>query len=142
LQVDEFLRVQGVSDVFAVGDVASVGAKGHPMVAPVAIQQAELLAQNVLKMVQNNVELRPFSYVDKGNMATIGRNKAVVEVGRLRFQGLVAWYIWMAVHLVSLIGFKNRLVVLFNWGMKYFSHKNIIRLIVRPPSHGRGTTAS
>ena len=142
LQVDEFLRVQGVSDVFAVGDVASVGAKGHPMVAPVAIQQAELLAQNVLKMVQNNVEWRPFSYVDKGNMATIGRNKAVVEVGRLRFQGLVAWYIWMAVHLVSLIGFKNRLVVLFNWGMKYFSHKNIIRLIVRPPSHGRGTTAS
>jgi NADH dehydrogenase len=135
LSVNDFLQVDGVSNVFAVGDVAFVGANGHPMVAPVAIQQAEVLAKNLLLLASNAAPAHPFRYRDQGNLATIGRNKAVVEVGKLRFQGLVAWYLWMAVHLVSLIGFKNRLVVLFNWAMKYFSHKNIIRLIVRPPSH-------
>jgi NADH dehydrogenase len=135
LSVNDFLQVDGVSNVFAVGDVAFVGANGHPMVAPVAIQQAEVLAKNLLLLAAHAAPAHPFRYRDQGNLATIGRNKAVVEVGKLRFQGLVAWYLWMAVHLVSLIGFKNRLVVLFNWAMKYFSHKNIIRLIVRPPSH-------
>jgi NADH dehydrogenase len=123
LSVNDFLQVD------------CVGPSGHPMVAPVAIQQAEVLAKNLLLLASNAAPAHPFRFVDKGNMATIGRNKAVVEVGKLRFQGLVAWYLWMVVHLVSLIGFKNRLVVLFNWAMKYFSHKNIIRLIVRPPSH-------
>ena len=133
LSTDAYLRVKGVQDIFAMGDVASVDTEptGHPMIAPVAIQQAHWLSLYFQSLVQSQ-SIEPFVFHDKGSMATIGRNKAVVEFGPLRFQGLVAWYIWMFVHLVSLIGFKNRLVVLFHWAMKYFSYKNVIHLIVRP----------
>jgi NADH dehydrogenase len=118
--------------VFALGDVALVEGVpgGYPMVAPVAIQQAEYFVRFLNAGFPE--DFVAFSYRNQGSMATIGRRKAVVEFGHVRFKGWVAWNVWMFVHLMSLVGFKNRLVVLFQWALKYFSHKNIIRLIVRP----------
>jgi NADH dehydrogenase len=101
------------------------------MVAQPALQQAENLAANLLRLAKQQ-EPKPFKYVDKGNMATVGRNKAVAEIGKLNLGGGIAWYVWMAVHILFLIGFRNRMAVLFNWAVKYFSYKNTIRLIVRP----------
>ncbi|MEY4460322.1 MAG: hypothetical protein RL429_311 [Bacteroidota bacterium] len=133
------LRVRGLRDVFALGDVALVEgvAGGYPMVAPVAIQQAEYFVRFLNAGFPE--DFAAFSYRNQGSMATIGRRKAVVEFGRVRFKGWVAWNVWMFVHLMSLVGFKNRLVVLFQWALKYFSHKNIIRLIVRPYHTVRAT---
>ena len=133
------LRVRGLRDVFALGDVALVEGVpgGYPMVAPVAIQQAEYFVRFLTQGFPEG--FAAFSYRNQGSMATIGRRKAVVEFGHIRFKGWVAWNVWMFVHLMSLVGFKNRLVVLFQWALKYFSHKNIIRLIVRPYHTVRAT---
>ncbi len=135
LIVDEFNLIKGHEFIFALGDIAQMSTtefpKGHPMVAQVALQQADNFAENVLRMAKK-LAPKPFKYIDKGSMATIGRNKAVAEVGKLKLGGVLAWYVWMAVHILFLIGFRNRLAVLFNWAVKYFSYKNTIRLIVRP----------
>jgi NADH dehydrogenase len=135
IKTDEFNRVTGSKNIFAIGDTAMFVTnefpKGLPMLAPVAIQQGTHLAKNLKRMKQRK-EPVPFKYYDKGTMATIGRNRAVVELGKLKFQGLFAWYMWMFVHLISLVGFKNRLVVLVNWIWNYFSYDRGIRLIIRP----------
>ncbi len=133
--VNEFNQVKGYSNIFAVGDVAAMltekAPKGHPMVAPVAIQQGQLLAKNIVCLLQNK-PLKAFQYKDKGSMATVGRNRAVVEVGKFKTQGFFAWYMWMAVHLMSLVGFRNKLVTLVNWMWSYFNYDKGIRLIIRP----------
>ena len=133
--VNEFNQVKGYSNVFALGDVASMitekTPKGHPMVAPVAIQQGQLLAKNLNKLLQNKT-LQPFKYRDKGSMATVGRNRAVVEVGKFKSQGFLAWFMWMGVHLMSLVGFRNKLVTFVNWMWSYFNYDKGIRLIIRP----------
>ncbi len=135
LRVDEFNQVAGAPCVFAIGDVAAMitdaNPKGHPMLAPVAIQHGELLADN-LQRLQQGKALKPFAYNNKGSMATIGRNRAVVELPGFRFQGLFAWYVWMFVHLITLVGFKNRLVVLVNWVWNYVNYDRGVRLIIRP----------
>lgn len=135
LKVDEYNMLLGHDYVFALGDVALMETKdyprGHPMVAQVAIQQAKNLANNLLKLSKKQA-IKPFQYRDKGSMATIGRNKAVVDYGKLHLGGFAAWVLWMGVHLLFLIGFRNRLAVLFNWVVKYFSFRNTIRIIVRP----------
>jgi NADH:ubiquinone reductase (H+-translocating) len=135
IKTDEYNRVEGYQNIFAIGDTASFITKdfpkGLPMLAPVAIQQGIHLAKN-LKRINSGNEPIPFKYYDKGTMATIGRNRAVVELGKLKFYGLFAWYMWMFVHLISLVGFKNRLVVLVNWIWNYFSYDRGIRLIIRP----------
>lgn len=135
LQVNEYNQVTDLPNVFAIGDVAQMDApehpRGHPMLAQVAIQQGKLLAQNLQRLGQGKT-LKPFKYNDLGSMATIGRNRAVVELPKFRFQGLFAWYVWMFVHLVSLIGFKNRVVVLINWLWNYVNYDRGIRLIIRP----------
>ena len=132
---DVYNRIKGLDDVFAIGDVAGMITEktpmGFPMVAPVAIQQAELLAKNLVQLSEEK-PLKPFNYVDKGSMATVGRNKAVVDLHRLKFQGAIAWFAWMFVHLMSLVGFRNRIVVFINWVWNYFSYDRAIRLIVRP----------
>lgn len=137
---DEFSRVKGAEDVFAIGDVAAMitdkTPSGYPMVAPVSIQQAKNLAYNLLRLREDK-PLRPFKYIDKGSMATVGRNKAVVDLHALKFQGALAWFAWMFVHLMSLVGFRNRVVVFINWVWNYFSYDRAIRLIVRP-FKGRG----
>jgi NADH:ubiquinone reductase (H+-translocating) len=135
LRVDNFNRVIGLTDVYAVGDIAIMrtdqAPNGHPMLAPVAIQQAKHLVKNLLRQ-RKGKDMKPFQYFDKGAMATIGRNKAVVDLpGRLRFGGFFAWVVWMFIHLMSIIGFRNRLVVLSNWVWNYFTYDRGTRLIIR-----------
>ncbi|MBK6628191.1 MAG: NAD(P)/FAD-dependent oxidoreductase [Flavobacteriales bacterium] len=133
--VDRFSRLQGVPDVFALGDVALMAEgtweRGHPQVATAAIQQARLLADNLIRKAKGG-PMEAFMYKDKGSMATIGRYKAVVDVGRFHMGGLIAWLAWMFVHLMALVGYRNRLQVLMAWAWKYLSWKNTIRLIIRP----------
>jgi NADH dehydrogenase len=133
--VDRYNRVKGFNNVYALGDVALMAEgkweRGHPQVAPPAIQQATLLAENLMRQRKGR-PMKPFTYTDKGSMATIGRYKAVVDAGKLQFSGLFAWMAWMFVHLMALVGYRNRLQVLFNWAWKYLSWKNTIRLIIRP----------
>lgn len=135
LKVDEFNKVVSVENVFAIGDVASMNSeenpKGHPMLAQVAIQQGTLLAKNISNIIKNK-PLKYFKYNDKGTMATIGRNKAVVELPFLKMHGFLSWFIWMFVHLMSLVGFRNRVVTLVNWMWSYFNYDKGVRLIIRP----------
>lgn len=137
INVDVYNRVQGYTNIFAIGDVASMPAtderypNGHPMVAPVAMQQGQLLARNIPKLLSGQ-ELEPFRYFDKGSMATVGRNKAVVDIHKVRFQGWLAWVAWLGLHLLMLVGFRNKLVVMINWIWNYFSYDRGTRLIVRP----------
>ena len=104
--------------------------KGHPQVAQVAIQQGKNLAKN-LKRIQKGKSLLDFRYRDLGSMATIGRNRAVVDLPRFKFQGFFAWVVWLIVHLFSLIGVKNRLFVFLNWIWNYFTYDQSLRLIIR-----------
>lgn len=133
--VDEFNKVQNTANIFAIGDVAQMQSEGfsngHPGVAPVAIQQGNLLAKNIVASIAKS-ELKPFKYFDKGSMATVGRNKAVVDIGKIRFQGIFAWFVWMFVHLLTLVGFRNKIIVFVNWVWNYFSYDRGIRLIIRP----------
>ena len=135
LKVDEFNRVIGATDVFALGDMSAIISnqfpKGHPMLAPVAIQQARNLSKNILRKLSNQ-PLIQFTYKDRGTMATVGRNRAVVELKSMKFYGPVAWYIWMFVHLMSLVGFRNRVSVFFGWLYNYFTFDRALRIIIRP----------
>ena len=140
LKVDAFNRVQGYDNIFAIGDVAVMDGdpafpNGHPMMAPPAMQQGELLAENLDRLIHNK-PLKPFRYKDKGAMATVGRNKAVVDLKKLRFQGFFAWFVWMFVHLISLIGFRNKFFVFINWFVSYFSYDKSNRLIIARPKDG------
>ncbi|MCU0446130.1 MAG: NAD(P)/FAD-dependent oxidoreductase [Microscillaceae bacterium] len=132
-QVDAFNRVVGYDNIFAIGDVAAMTSeempKGHPMMAPPAMQQGIHLAKNFKRIFQNK-DLKPFKYLDKGSMATIGRNKAVVDLGKLRFQGIFAWLVWMFVHLLYLVGYRNRIFTLITWITSYFSYDRSNRLII------------
>lgn len=134
IQTDEFNRIKGLENIFAIGDVAAVitpeVTNGHPGVAPVAIQQGKLLAKNLIHII-NKEKPEPFSYFDKGSMATVGRNRAVVDIGKIRFQGIFAWFVWMFVHLMSLVGFRNKVVTFVNWVWSYFSYDRGTRLIIR-----------
>jgi NADH dehydrogenase len=134
--VDAFCRVKDMPNVFAVGDVATMeGDKaypnGHPQVAPVAMQQAELLVKNLKRNVKGE-EMQPFSYNNQGSMATVGRNRAVVDLKRFQFQGFFAWVVWMFVHLISIIGMKNRLLIFINWAWNYVTFDQSLRLMIRP----------
>ncbi len=133
--VDEFNRVKGYDDVFAIGDIACMMSNdfptGHPMVAPSAIQQGELLAKNLVGLLYEK-ELTPFVYKHRGLMATVGKDKAVVEIAKLRLGGFIAWIIWMFVHLKSLVGYRNKVVATYNWIRAYFTSEKGIRAIIRP----------
>jgi len=135
LQVDAYNCVKGLENVFAIGDVAyqeeAEFEEGHPQVAQVAIQHARHLAKN-LKRLQKQQELQPFHYHDKGSMATIGRNRAVVDLARSKFQGAFAWIIWLVVHLFALIGARNKIIVFLNWVWNYITYDQSLRLIIRP----------
>ncbi len=133
--VDRNNRVEGYSNIFALGDIALMKEdrfpNGHPQVAPVAIQQASLLAGN-LKRLLTGQPLVPFSYVDKGTMATVGRNLAIVELPYARFYGTFAWFVWMFVHLMSIVGTRNRFIIFFNWFWSYITYDQSLRLIIDP----------
>ncbi len=134
LHVDEFSRVKGYENIFAIGDVAFMNGdvkfpKGHPQMAPPAQQQGRLVAKNIKNLLTKKT-LTPFRYFDKGSMATIGRHKAVVDIKRIRFQGFFAWYVWMFVHLMSIVGYKNKVFTFFSWMWSYFSYDRSNRLII------------
>lgn len=135
LKVNSFNQVAGFTNIFAVGDLACMidddFPHGHPMMAQPAIQQGRHLGENFERLILGK-EMKPFSYLNKGSMATIGRNKAVVDLPRFRFQGVFAWFVWMFVHLFFLIGFRNRMVVFINWVYNYIRFDREARLIIRP----------
>ncbi len=134
-KVNRFNQIEGYEAIFALGDIALMETeeypRGHPMVAQPAIQQGNHLVKN-LKRHLNGKEMLPFKYLDKGSMATIGRNKAVVDLGKFRFGGFFAWFIWMFIHIWFLVGFRNRFVTLFNWVYNYINFDKASRLIIRP----------
>ena len=135
--VDRFNRVKGLSNVYAIGDQSLVEGDpdyplGHPQLAQVAIQQAVNLAENFMRLDDGEADgLRPFRYRNLGTMATIGRKKAAAEIGRLKFGGFMAWLLWLAVHLRSILGVRNKAMILINWAWNYFNYKQSLRLIFR-----------
>ena len=135
LVVDRFNRLTGMEDVYVIGDMAIMTEEaypnGHPQVAQPAIQQARLLAKNLLGS-RTGKPMKPFSYRDKGSMATIGRNKAVADIFGLHFGGFVAWLIWILVHLMAIVGTKNRFFIFINWAWNYLTYDQSLRLIIRP----------
>ncbi len=136
--VDRQHRLEGFQNIFAIGDIANMPTEkyptGHPQVAQAAIQQANNLASNFIKNHTN-----PFEYNDKGAMATIGRNRAVVDATFGHFNGFFAWIIWLIVHLFALIGTRNKLLVFFNWIWSYFTYDQSLRLILKASRDGKTT---
>ena len=122
--------------MYAIGDQSLVEGDpqypyGHPQLAQVAMQQADIVARNLTGMDCGQAP-RPFVYRNLGTMATIGRKKAVAEIGKLRFGGLFAWLLWLVVHLRSILGVKNKTIVFLNWVWNYLYYKQSLRLILRP----------
>lgn len=136
LKVDRYNRVEGYEDIFAVGDIAymetPIYPQGHPQVANVAKNQGKLLGKNFKKEASDWVE---YEYKDLGSLATIGKNKAVVDFPKWKFSGFFAWMVWMTVHLMLIITVKNRLIILINWAIHYFSSDSSLRSVVKylPP---------
>ncbi|TBV25863.1 NAD(P)/FAD-dependent oxidoreductase [Meridianimaribacter sp. CL38] len=133
--VNQFSQVKGFDTIFAVGDIACMQTEdfpqGYPMMAQPAIQQGKQLGDNLVRLIDCK-PMKPFKYNDKGSMATVGRNKAVVDLESFKFQGVFAWFVWMFVHLFFLIGFRNRAVVFINWVYNYIRFDREARLIIRP----------
>lgn len=135
LKVDNFNRLLNHSNIFAIGDTALMVTidypKGHPQVVQPAIQQASNLIRNLQRM-EEGLPLQPFVYHNKGSMATIGRNHAVVELKKMRFGGFPAWAVWLFVHLMSIVGVKNRLFIFVDWMWSYFTYDPSLRIIIKP----------
>lgn len=130
--VDEYNQVKGQDDLYALGDIAMMQTdeypNGHPQLAQPAIQQAKNLAFNLNKDEMK----RPFRYKDKGTMATVGRNKAIAQIGKMTFSGFFAWVLWMAIHLISILGVRTKVTVLLNWIWNYCTYSTSLRLLMRP----------
>ncbi|MFA6580789.1 MAG: NAD(P)/FAD-dependent oxidoreductase [Paludibacter sp.] len=132
--VDRYNKLKRFDNIYALGDVAYMETPdyphGHPQVANVAINQAKTLGKNILKSMKNdNFEPVEYEYNDMGMMATIGKNKAVVELPFFKFKGLIAWYVWMFLHLMLILSVRNKLVIFFNWAWSYLTHDTSLRLI-------------
>ncbi len=136
LIVDEYCKVKGSKNIYAIGDIASLKSEkyphGLPGVAQPAIQMGKYVAKNIGKF-HNNEKVAPFRYLDKGSLATIGRGKAVFQLsGNRTFTGFFAWFIWAFIHIAFLVNFKNRIKVFFSWMWDYFTYDSGNRLIIRP----------
>ena len=135
LKVNRFNQIEGFANIFSVGDGALMIEEkypnGHPQLAQAALQQGESLAKNLVRMMSGQ-EPKPFVYKDLGSMATIGRNLAVVDLPFWKFQGFFAWLTWMFVHLFSIVGVKNRLLIFINWFWNYITYDQSLRLIIKP----------
>ncbi|HSO86619.1 MAG TPA: NAD(P)/FAD-dependent oxidoreductase, partial [Draconibacterium sp.] len=131
--VDEYNKIKGFEDIYAIGDVSLMPTpefpNGHPQVAQVAIQQGRNLSHNFM-LLKRNAVLKPFKYIDRGSMATIGRNRAVADLPFIKFSGFIAWLTWMFVHLMAIVGVKNRLLIFINWMWNYFTYDQSLRLIL------------
>ena len=132
IPVEPTLQVPGHAEVFIIGDAAYLEQDGEPlpMVAPVAIQMGQFVARNIKRQVRGQA-LEPFRYRDQGTLATIGRNAAVANVYGVKATGFVAWVMWLGIHIIQLIGFRNKLFVLINWAWDYFFYERAARLITR-----------
>ncbi|MDE6144320.1 MAG: NAD(P)/FAD-dependent oxidoreductase, partial [Muribaculaceae bacterium] len=132
IAVDEYNRVKGLEGVMAIGDIASMECPdyphGHPQMAQPAIQQGRNLARNL----NEGAFTHAFKYDDKGSMATVGKNKAVADLPGQSFSGFIAWVAWMVIHLLSLLGMRNKATVLLNWMWNYFTYSSSLRLLLRP----------
>ena len=133
--VNAFNQVEGLDDVFCIGDQCIMPEGddkwpgGHPQLAQVAIQQGNNLAKN-LKRLEAGKEMKPFHYTNLGTMATVGRNRAVAEFSHMKFGGFFAWVLWLVVHLRSILGVRNKMIVLFNWLWNYVSYSQSLRMII------------
>ena len=135
LKVDAYNTVENHPNIFAIGDIALMTTEkyenGHPQVAQVAIQQADLLAKNLKRTIKGQ-PLKAFKYLDKGSLATVGRNLAVADLPFVSFQGFPAWVLWLFVHLMAILGVKNRLFVFINWAWSYLTYDQSLRLLIKP----------
>jgi NADH:ubiquinone reductase (H+-translocating) len=137
IKTDRHCKVQGFDNIYAIGDLAYMETpkylSGHPQVAPVAMQQAELVAENLKRIERKSTTFYEFEYFDKGSMATVGRNLAVVDMPKpkLHFGGFFAWLIWMGLHLMLILGVKNRFFVFTNWLYNYITYDQSLRLIFK-----------
>lgn len=138
LITDQYNQVQGLTAIYAIGDTCIQTSdqhfpQGHPQVAQVAIQQGDNLGKNFIRAVKNET-LKPFSYHDKGSMAIIGKNKAVADLPKpkLFFKGFIALIMWLFIHLLSLVNYRNRIRTLYNWAVAYLTNDQSLRMIVRP----------
>jgi NADH dehydrogenase len=136
--VDRYNHVIGFSNIFTVGDLAYMETplypNGHPQVANVAINQARNLARN-LKAKERNKPLKQYEYRNLGTMATVGRNKAVVDLPFIRFKGYFAWFIWMFLHLMLILSVRNKLIIFINWAWSYITRDTSLRLILKDPDN-------
>ena len=135
VKVDHYNRVEGMDNVFAIGDIAYMETdgfpKGHPQLANVAINQAKNLAVNIKRLAKGQ-QMQEFKYKNPGTMATVGKHKAVVDLPFLSFQGRLAWFTWMFLHLMLILSVKNKLVIFINWAISYFTNDTTLRLILLP----------
>lgn len=133
-KTDRYNRINGYENIFAIGDIAYMETpkypQGHPQVANVAINQGKVLAKNLLKKSQK--DWTEYEYDDQGSMATIGKHRAVVDLPRFKFQGFLAWYFWMFLHLMLILSVRNKIAVFFNWMWSYFNKDSSLRLIIVP----------
>lgn len=135
LVIDEYNQVAGHDNIFAIGDtsllISDTTPKGHPQVAQVAIQMAKCLAKNLNGKLKGKTPTK-FVYSDRGSLATIGRNAAVADLGKFRFGGRVAWWLWLWVHILSIVGMRNRISVFIDWVWSYLNYDVSLRLLIRP----------
>ncbi len=138
LSVNEYNQVNGYDDIFAIGDtsllLSDASPKGHPQVAQVSLQMAKNLAKNLNGKAKNK-EPEKFVYVDKGSLATIGRNAAVADLGKFKFGGVVAWWLWLLIHIMTIVGMRNKVSVFVDWAWSYFNYDVSLRLLIRPEKH-------
>jgi NADH dehydrogenase len=135
IKVDEYSRIDGHPNIFALGDISYMETpewpKGHPQLANVANNQAKHLAKNMKRALRGE-ELDKFTYKNPGTMATIGKRKAVVDLPWIKFQGFFAWTVWMFLHLMLILSVKNKLIIFINWAVSYFTNDTTLRLILLP----------
>lgn len=138
LSVNEYNQVNGYEDIFAIGDtsllLSEASPKGHPQVAQVSLQMAKNLAKNLNGKAKDK-DLQKFVYVDKGSLATIGRNAAVADLGKFKFGGVVAWWLWLLIHIMTIVGMRNKVAVFIDWAWSYFNYDVSLRLLIRPEKH-------
>jgi len=135
---DEINRVKNTTNIFAIGDLSLMTTdrypKGHPQVAPAALQQASLLAKNLLRL-SNGEKSKPFRYYDKGTLTSIGRNLAVADLKRISLKGFIAWIVWSLVHLFSIVGGKNKILIFIDWASNYLIYDPSLRLLIKTKSN-------
>lgn len=138
LSVNEYNQINGYDNIFAIGDtsllISDSSPKGHPQVAQVSLQMARQLAKNLNGGVRNKT-FEKFRYQDKGSLATIGRNAAVADLGKFKFGGVVAWWLWLLIHIFTIVGTRNRVSVFIDWAWSYFNYDVSLRLLIRPEKH-------